>query len=112
MKILNNPPQLIPTHSRGQVVWAYYKDGRVVARKWPRARPGTLPRVTQEQVVVWDAVQAWLPYMPGSEHTLAYALTDGTAFYARDMLIMASYGHHFSWPGHGIMPDGPPGWVR
>lgn len=107
MKIVGTPPQTIPTHSRGKVVWHYRRDGTVVVQKWPRRRPGPLPRVTQEQVVVWDAVQAWLPYMPGIEVARANLLTDGTAFYTRDMLIMASYGHHFSYPGRGTMPNGP-----
>ena len=108
MVIKGNKPQLVPTHSRGQFVWYFYKDGRVSVRPWPRKRGNNISEVTKRQVVVWDAVQVWLPRIAPSEHARAYRLTGGTAFYARDMLIMAAYGHHFSWPGHGTMPDGPP----
>ena len=108
MVIKGTPPQLFITHSRGVLAFYHYRDGRVSVRKWPRRRGDNLPAVTQQQVVTWDAVQAFLPLIASAEHARAYRLTDGTAFYARDMLIMAAYGHHFSWPGHGLLHDGPP----
>lgn len=97
-------PQLTMLRSRGQVVFHYLSHGRVRVQKWPRKRGNNIPLITQLHVVTWDAVQAWLPHIAISEQTLAYALTTGTAFYARDMLIMASYGHLVGWPGYGPQP--------
>jgi hypothetical protein len=108
MKIKNTPPQLVATKFLTKLVRKAYGHGGVVYQKWPRKRPGPLHPTTQAQVVTWDAVQAFLPYIAALEFQAAMALTFGTAFYARDMEIMAAYGHHLSWPGWGDFPNGPP----
>ena len=101
MRIKNSPPQLDPTHSRGVLVWRYHADGRVTVQKWPRRRPGLLPQVTQDQVAVWDMAQEFVKTPNPYDYALALRDTEGTAFYARDILISAMYGNYVSWPGYG-----------
>lgn len=101
MKIKGNIPQLTITHSKGIINFVTRADGTVYARKWPRRRRGVLPQITQDQVKVWDTVQAIVRWAEGEEYSLAAAQTGGTAFYTRDLLIMAAYGHLTSWPGYG-----------
>lgn len=101
MKIKNYPANTKPTHSRGLLVFHHLKDGRVVVQKWPRRRPGILPPKTQQQVALWDMAQEFVRFPEPAEYSIALDLTDGTAFYARDMLISSMYGNWVSWPGWG-----------
>jgi hypothetical protein len=65
-----------------------------------------LPAITQQQVATWDATLACLKFVCSECYQAAVLLTGNTAFYVRDVLIMASYGHLLSWPGWGPFPTG------
>lgn len=108
MKIKGEPPTQKMPRSRGVLSIRYLSHNRVVFAKWPRRRPGTLPQITQQQVITWDSVQEMIRWPEPSEYAQALEETTGTAFYARDILIMAMYGHYLSWPGYGPYPGGPP----
>lgn len=102
MKIKGTPPQAgYLTHSWERVSWRYLSHGRIVVAKWPRRRPGPLPQVTQDQVAAWDQTQEFVKWPEPSEYAAALRASSGTAFYARDQLIMAMYGNLISWPGWG-----------
>lgn len=68
---------------------------------------GNLAPINQQQVATWDATLACLKIVSPFEWQAANALTGGTAFYTRDLLLMAAYGHLISWPGWGPFYDGP-----
>src|SRR6266849_2403907 len=104
MLIRGNLPLGMMSRSRGVVVYRFFKDGRIVAAKWPRRRPGRLPMVTQHQVAIWDMVMEFIKQPAPREFANAIVLTHNTAFYTRDLLIMGCYGHSLGWPGVGIQP--------
>jgi hypothetical protein len=107
MIIPGNPPQLRPNHFVGHLQVCYLKDGRVVIKKWPRARGEPKSPVTIAQVAVWDMAQNMVKRPEPSEYSIALQETKGTAFYARDILICAMYGNYISFPGWGFAPGGP-----
>lgn len=100
-------PRQMLTHSRGIISYRTMADGRVIAQKWPRRRRGPLPMVTQQQVALWDMVQEMVKRPLASDFVTAVEDTGGTAFYPRDVLIMACYGNYLAWPGAGWAADDP-----
>jgi hypothetical protein len=118
MKIKGSLPQPIMTKSKGKIVVKVkgHLKGSLLGSapgattttvsKWPAKRPGRLPLITQQQQTTWDIVQVDIKSPEPSEFASAIAATQGTAFYTRDILILAEYGHYLSWPGWGPYPQG------
>lgn len=119
MKILGQaPPRTLLTKSKGVIVVkvkGHMKgsllagggpSSGVVVQKWPKKRPGALPPITQQQTRTWDDAQSYVRWPEPSEFNIAMTAVAGTAFYTRDILIMAMYGHYISWPGWGAYPQG------
>jgi len=107
-KIAISPPGLTLAHSTGRIVLRHRSHGRIVVAKWPKKRGPPKSPTTQLQVALWDFVLLIVKYVDGLIVMLAHEESRGTAFYARDILIMAAYGNYLSWPGWGPFPDGPP----
>lgn len=106
MRLLKPPPSLGPRMLGGTLTAEYRADGRMVIKKWPRPRRGKLPAVTEQQVATWDDVLAMTKHAIAQQRIEALSLSDGTGFYARDLLISSCYGHTVSWPGQGVYFDG------
>lgn len=106
MKIVGEVPVSIMPRSQRVVSVRYTAKWGPVWAKWPRGRKDPLPAITQQQVATWDWVIDRLFYTEPSEVAIAETLSKGTAFYARDMRIMAMYGHYISWHGWGPWPFG------
>lgn len=118
MKIKGSIPRALMTKSKGQIVVKVKghlkgqllgqtaRDQTMVVQKWPRKRTGKVPPITAQQQTTWDQVQADIKFPDPGEFQLAIDATQGTAFYTRDILILAMYGHYLSWPGWGPYPQG------
>jgi len=87
--------------SRGVIVIAVDSRRGLVVRKWPRPRGEPKHPTTIAQVAVWDMVLDIIKFAASDEISTAYQDTQGTAFYARDVLVMNAYGTYLSWPGWG-----------
>lgn len=101
MIIRGEPPTRTPLRSSGVFVVRHLSHGRTVYAKWPVKRRGPLPLVTLSQVTAWDQAQLMVKYPDAGEYIDSLNATRGTAFYARDQLLMAMWGHSISWPGYG-----------
>lgn len=97
-----------PRGFRGSLDFAYRSDGSVIARKAPRKRPKISP-ITEQQVATWDDALQIIKLADHQQVQAAYDLSNGTGFFARDILIAGAYGHMTSWPGWGVMPNGSAG---
>lgn len=107
MKLLTPPPRFRVRGSRGVVTGYTLPDGRTIIRKWPVKRKRSLPPITQQQVATWDSLLPCIRTPEPSEYAQALQLTQGNAFYAQDVLYLASYGHWLNWHGWGPRAGGP-----
>jgi hypothetical protein len=101
MIIRGEPPTRYLTRTKGDFVVRYLSHGRIVIAKRPPRKRGMLAPGVIKNIIAWDQAQRMVKYPAPEEYVEAYEATDGTAFYARDQLIMAMYGHSISWPGIG-----------
>ena len=106
-KIRLTLPRLTLSRSRGVLSFRYLSHGRVVIARAPRKRGPPKSPVTQQQVAAWDLVLQLIPHADGQYWAIAHCESLGTAFYARDIMIMAAYGNYISIPGWGVAPNGP-----
>jgi hypothetical protein len=90
--------------SRGVVVFANDPFFGVVVKKWPRKSGEPCHPTTIAQVAIWDLVLNITKFTCAEDISIAYRDTAGTAFYARDVLVMNAYGTYCSWPGWGKNP--------
>lgn len=107
MNIPGSPPLTRIEGLRGHISVCYRRDGRVILKKWPKKRGEPKHPATVAQVAIWDMVLEMVKHANGKEFAIALSETDGTAFYAKDILISAAYGNYISWPGWGFIPNGP-----
>jgi hypothetical protein len=80
---------------------------RYVVTKAPRKRGHPKSQTTRDQVALWDLAISLIAVVDGLDVAIALCESKGTAFYARDILLMAMYGNYIAWPGHGWAPNGP-----
>jgi hypothetical protein len=106
MKIKGQNPNTVFPRSQGHMVQVFDPRG-TYWRKWPRSRPGPLHPTTEAQAALFDLANTIVKFPDPSEFVWATQQSQGTAFYARDILISAMYGNYVSWPGVGSMADGP-----
>lgn len=109
MKLNRPPPSLRGTRHQGAYYTRYDAHGNAVVAKWPRARGKPKSPVTQEQVARWDRAIKWARQPEPEAWNLALGRSAKSSFYARDIIIMETFGTDLSWPGWGKYPNGAAG---